>query len=200
MNLNLTDRMRRGRQLAALACGIAVVVGLALSAAPASAAPASASARSTVVRVEHASYAPIRQSVKQFLDKATRTGVKLPATVRTELARPAAALTCWYWNDWRKASNIWGATVWQYNVEPNWCGDGTWIRSYAYTNTWASNVALGWSFQRNIQSIDRYGVNWNVFEAIRQGHFCLIAYFSCVQNSYPYVDVEVGGGGQIYKS
>lgn len=192
---------------------LAVAVTVLLAPFVAIAAPASASTdvsghggaspiplAAQVTRVEHAGYAPVRESVDAFLANAARSGHRVPAQVAEDLTVHAATITCWYWNDWRKAKNVFGATVWQFNVEPHWCGDGSWIRNYAYTNTWGTTSWVGWQYNGVIQSSDHYGVNWNMFESVRQGSFCYINFYGCVQNSYPYVDVQVGPGGQIYKS
>lgn len=205
-------RSYRQRLAASLATAGLGVACLGAVTAPATAAPVSSPAQSAsaasgsvpvaarVTKIEHPAFAPVRESVSTFLAKAVRAGHPVTAQTTRQLTMSPASVSCWYWDDWRKASNIFGNTLWQFNVEPNWCGDGRWIRSYAYTNTWGSTPWIGWEYKGVIQSSSHWGVNWNVYEAIRQGSFCYIHFYGCVQNSYPYVDVEVGAGGQIYKS
>ncbi len=140
-----------------------------------------------------------RQTFAQFQAKAAAAGISIDTTSTAATADRAAASGCWYYTDWRKQKNIFGSTLWTFNVQPNWCGNGSWISS-AYNNTWADVSFPGWSYKGLTQSTNRYGAGWNVYENIRQGHFCLASYFDCVQNTYPYVDVEVGAGGQVYKN
>lgn len=200
--MSKTFRVRLAVSLVAVAAGLgAVAVPASASVSPsATAARDSVPPAARVVKVERPTYAPVRESVSAFLAKAARDGHPLSAQVARQLSVSPASTSCWYWNDWRKGTNVFGATMWQFNVEPNWCGDGTWIRSHAYTNTWGTTSWLGWEYKGVIQSSDHYGVNWNIYEAIRQGSFCYINFYSCVQNQYPYVDVEVGARGQVIKS
>jgi hypothetical protein len=103
--------------------------------------------------------------------------------------------TCWYYDDSRSAHNVFGTTLWTFTTRTSWCGDGSWIRNYAYTTTTASSV-LGWKYYGLVINWDNYGVNWSQFESIRQGQFCLL---NCLAQNYtPYIDVRVGPAGQIY--
>jgi hypothetical protein len=188
-----------------VAAAIIGIVAAAAGAGPASAGTSRATATPVpagagVVTVLSAPQKPVAETVQQFMAKAARDGVSVPTSTAASLTAAAASTSCWYWNDWRKAYGLFGNTLWTFNVEPNWCGNGSWIVNYAYTNTWGDTSTPGWSYKGVISSSNHYGVGWNVFESVRQGSFCLISYFGCVQNSYPYVDVEVGAGGQIYKS
>ncbi len=94
------------------------------------------------------------------------------------------------------ATNFFGSKIWQYNDTHTWCGDGTYI-TYTYEYTYPSNTNLGWSYKGDTKS-PQYGVGYNVWSENMTGHFCLASYFNCVENSYPTISFEVGGGGQVY--
>jgi hypothetical protein len=121
------------------------------------------------------------------------------ARLKAAQATPSST-SCWYWNDWRKGVNLFGVKMWQFNVEPNWCGNGNVIISHAYTRVWGDTPGPGWRYHGVIQETDRGGVGSRVFESIRKGSFCLSTNFGCIQTQHPYIDVEVGAGGQIIKS
>ncbi len=183
---------------------LAVVGGLFATAPSAGAAVApsaitSPTLDSQLATVESGNSGIQRETYADFQTKAATRGIII--TQKSMAVTSATTTSCWYFNDWKKAHDILGLTLWTFNVEPNWCGDGTWITS-AYNNTWGTTSMLGWSYQGLLTppSKDLYGAGWNVYENIRQGHFCFISYLSCAQDSYPYTDVEVGAGGQIYKS
>ena len=212
--MNTIQSLRRAIRARTVITATVGALALLATAFPASAAPAPSSGDATsqvsaqatipletrVAAVEHTAYAPVRETVAEFLQKAATNGVVLPAADVARLNAAPASTGCWYWNDWRNGKNAFGATLWTFNVEPNWCGNGSWITNYAYTNTWGTTSWIGWEYKGVISSSDRWGMGWNVFESTRQGSFCYINFYGCVQNQYPYVDVEVGAGGQIYKS
>jgi hypothetical protein len=58
---------------------------------------------------------------------------------------------------------------------PAGCGNGSWITYRAASNNYPSSLGIGWSFSGNI--------------------FCLASYFSCVQNSYPWIQSTVYANG-----
>jgi hypothetical protein len=197
--------MFKHRRLTVVLASLATTAGLWASAPSAGAATPNTTDASTVashevVQVVSGQSGLQSETLAQFQSKAAAAGDKITQQSTASPAIVAAASSgCWYYNDWRKGYGIFGQTEWTFNVEPNWCGNGSYITS-AYNNTWGSTSWPGWSYSGLIQSTDRYGVGWNVYENVRQGHFCLASYFSCVQNFYPYVDVEVGAGGQVYKN
>lgn len=195
---------RRFRPFIAVFAGTVWVLASAL---PASAAPTPSGGSdaipvaSTPAYEVHSTSAPVRETVSQFLHKAARDGVTVPAGEVAQLTLSAATISCWYYTDWRAENAALGNRLWTFYVQPNWCGDGSWIRSQAYTNVWASTPGLGWVYNGLIASAthDYGGVNWNYFESIREGSFCWVSTLGCIQSFYPYIDVEVGPGGQVYK-
>lgn len=99
-------------------------------------------------------------------------------------------------DDYRYGKNFLNVTLWTFHTRTNWCGDGSWIRNYAYTNT-DGNSVLGWKYYGTTTSYDQYGVGWNQFRSVRQGQFCLL---NCIaQNMYANVDLLVGPAGQVYR-
>ncbi len=129
-------------------------------------------------------------SMQDFLAQAPA-----PASVGHEVL--PLTVTCWYFNDYRYGKNIFGGTLFTFHTRTNWCGDGSWIRSYAYTDTDAS-TAFGWAYFGLTQNYDQYGVNWNQFRSVREGQFCLL---NCLaQNVYTLIDVLVGPAGQVYRT
>ncbi len=124
------------------------------------------------------------------------------AAARAPAPAPAAGVTadsttCWYFDDYRYGKNIFGGTLFTFHTRTNWCGDGSWVRLYAYTTADASTV-VGWAYYGLTQNYDQYGVDWNQFRSVRQGQFCII---NCIgQNVYLTNDVLVGPAGQVYRS
>jgi hypothetical protein len=104
--------------------------------------------------------------------------------------------TCWYVDDYRYGKNVFGGILFTFHTRTNWCGDGSWIRNYAYTDADAS-TGFGWAYFGLVQNYDQYGVNWNQFWSVREGQFCLL---NCLaQNVHTLIDVLVGPAGQVYR-
>ena len=185
--MNTTSRQSRlPRRLAigaVLGALIAVVVAAPGHAAPANdgADPATQLTTITVTRSGPIAVAPAR--------------VAAGAPTGAVRAAVAAATHCWYYDDTRQGKNIFGGTLFTFHTRTNWCGDGTWVRNYAYTNTDASTIP-GWVYEGLEQNYDQYGVNWNEFHSYRQGQFCLL---NCIAGNVSLTnDVLVGPAGQVY--
>lgn len=106
----------------------------------------------------------------------------------------ASSTSCWYWNTQVYYKNLIGLVILRFHVQPNWCTTGYWLVSPVYTNTWATINVPGWSF--SYTGWHKYGAGWNLYLVHRSGHFCLVQYFSCVQNKYPWIEDEVGPGSR----
>lgn len=121
---------------------------------------------------------------------------RAPAAEKAAAAVAAAAATnCWTFNDYRSGTNIYGGTLYTFHTQTNWCGDGSWVRQWAYTNA-DGTAAFTWKYYGLIQSYDEYGVNWNRFHSVREGQFCL---GNCIiQNEAELNDVLVGPAGEVF--
>ncbi len=85
--------------------------------------------------------------------------------------------------------------MWQYNQGPYWCGNGSWITYRAASNNYPSSLDIGWSFSGNMGYWNQGGEGYNRWVHWNQGHFCLASYFSCVQNSYPWIQSTAYANG-----
>jgi len=94
----------------------------------------------------------------------------------------------------RYGTNIFGMKLWSYFQKIDWCYNGSTITSKTRTR-WGETHFPGWSWKGHIGNSTSGGVGSTYFRAWTQGHFCLVEYFSCVQNAYPWIDMTVRGNG-----
>lgn len=119
-----------------------------------------------------------------------------PAAHKLQAAVAAAAATsCWHLDDYRGMKDLVGFTLFTFHTYTAWCGDGSWIRSYAYTNADAT-TAVTWRYFGLTRNYDEYGVNWNQFHSVREGQFCLG--YCVIQEKRLLNDILVGPAGQVY--
>ena len=105
-----------------------------------------------------------------------------------------AAAGCWWARVRRYATNIFGSTLWAYFQRIDWCSNGSSITSHSRTR-WGETYWPGWSWKGNIGSTQGGGNGSTYYRSWTQGHFCLISYFSCVQDRYPWIDMTVNRSG-----
>jgi hypothetical protein len=120
-----------------------------------------------------------------------------PADVSVDqLAETEALLAsgCWWAQVWRSGKNLFGSTLWKYFQRIEWCSNGSYITSKTRIR-WGETYFPGWSFKGHIGSTTGGGVGYTYYRARTQGHFCLISYFSCVQDAYPWIDMTVYRNG-----
>ena len=107
----------------------------------------------------------------------------------------AAALAACYWAQVRRwGKNLLGMTLWTYYQRIEWCANASAITSRTRIR-WGEVSMVGWSFKGHIGSTTGGGPGYTYYRARTQGHFCLIQYFSCVQNAYPWIDMTVHRNG-----
>ncbi len=135
---------------------------------------------------------PIVISKQDFLNGAAKAGVDVSKSAEFGIM---ATTVCYSWNAWREGKNIFGTRLWRSNHRVKWCGDGSWIRSYAYTERWGETFMPGWNDKGLTQSGQQYGVGWNQYNSWTQRKFCLVEYFSCVQEANPYHNTTVYPNG-----
>jgi hypothetical protein len=209
------SRMVHARSVLVIAAVTALGVGL--FTAPASAATATASdpslSSATITDAGATNDTGTRDTTAVITDTTiVSSGVIKGSPVQTSAALEAAraqaagvdaadvtaianSTTCWYWNTQVYYKNILGLVILRMHVQPNWCTTGYWLVSPVYTNTWATINVPGWSF--SYTGWHKYGAGWNLYLVHRDGHFCLVQYFSCVQNKYPWIEDEVGPGSRV---
>lgn len=91
--------------------------------------------------------------------------------------------------------NIFGWRLFTYVRWVYWCWNGSYL-TYVASRAWGEVHMAGWSFRGTLNnSWSIGGKGYTYYRVWSQGHFCLIQYFSCVQNSYPWIDVTVYPGG-----
>jgi len=118
-----------------------------------------------------------------------------PSQVTAERAELlAAAGGCWWARVQRWATNIFGSKLWAYFQRIDWCSNGSYITSHSRTR-WGETYWPGWSWKGNIGSTQGGGNGSTFYRSWTQGHFCLISYFSCVQDRYPWIDMTVYRSG-----
>lgn len=106
----------------------------------------------------------------------------------------AAAVSCKWAQVERYGKNLLGMKLWSYFQKIDWCYNGSTITSRTRTR-WGETHFPGWSWKGHIGSSTSGGVGSTFYRAWTQGHFCLVEYFSCVQNAYPWIDMTVRGNG-----
>ena len=106
-----------------------------------------------------------------------------------------SALAACYWAQVRRwGKNLLGMTLWTYYQRIEWCANASYITSKTRIR-WGEVSMVGWSFKGHTGSTTGGGVGYTYFRARTSGHFCLIQYFSCVQNAYPWIDMTVRRNG-----
>ena len=91
--------------------------------------------------------------------------------------------------------NIFGWRLFTYVRWVYWCWNGSYL-TYLASRAWGEVHMPGWSFRGTLNnSWSIGGRGYTYYRVWSQGHFCLVEYFSCVQNSYPWIDVTVYPGG-----
>lgn len=183
-----TSSRRLGKAVGATSVLMGVLFSLA---GPASATPVDLNGinNARMVRTVQGATPKVKVDKDVYIARATKAGATV--TPAQERAIRAASVSCWSWDAWQAGLNIWGATVWKSHHRVNWCGDGSWIRSHAYTDRWGDSTALGWTDEGLTQKGNRYGVNWNQYNSWTQRKFCLVKYFSCIQEANPYTNTTV---------
>lgn len=108
-----------------------------------------------------------------------------------------AASGCWTWRWQRDGKNAFGAVLWSYFQQINWCGNGSIITSTPQRTRWGETYAPFWSWV-HIGNQTWGGVNQNSYRAWTQGEFklCLSPNVGCVQNTYPWLDMTAWGDGR----
>lgn len=197
MNSTKRTAQKRRRTLLSIAAAAALTAS-GLAAAP----PTWAATRGTthaqvptkdkVTSVVAVKGTPHAMSTSAYLAGARAAGV--PATQLAPLEVSPDSYSCWYWNTEVDGHNVFGNTVWSFHVQPNWCTSGYWLRSPVYTNTWG-HTWPGWEYHHT-HSWTKYGAGYNVYMTHQTAHFCLGAYYACVDNSYPWITDEVGPGSR----
>jgi hypothetical protein len=78
-----------------------------------------------------------------------------------QAAAAAASGGCWYWDPGPITGyGAIGDVLWQYNVEPNWCGDGTYVTS-TLNDVWPSGFNIGWQWDGNTAQ-KQWGTGWTL--------------------------------------
>lgn len=134
-------------------------------------------------RVVEGSVPPVAVSKEQYLAAAEEAGVSLTAG---EQELVALATSCWRWDAYKRYENVWGADLVTSHHRVNWCGDGRYIRTHAYTERWGTTHWIGWRYEGVTSKSQRYGVGWNQYRSTTQNKFCYINFYGCVQEKNPY--------------
>jgi hypothetical protein len=121
-------------------------------------------------------------------------GLDAAQSVVADSSSTAALAACWWAQVRRYGKNLLGMTLWSYYQRIEWCSNGSWITSHTRIR-WGEVSMPGWSFKGHIGSTTGGGNGSTFYRARTQGHFCLIQYFSCVQNAYPWIDMTVYRNG-----
>jgi hypothetical protein len=182
------------RRVVGIAALVALLINGVVSTADAVTAPTigRSDPRLQLVRVVATHDAPRAISVTEVI-----AGASTRAAAQSFASAVSVVTKCWSLNAYRVGKNILGGTLYTLHTKTNWCGDGSLIRTHAYTTTDATTV-IGWKYYGLSQNTDSFGVNTGQFESIRVGQFCTL---NCLfQNKHEYIDVKVGPSGQIFRS
>lgn len=134
-----------------------------------------------VAPVSAAEYAVAREAVGAPLSQQDQASV--------------LALSCWTWTVSVRATNIFGSTLWRYFQRIYWCRDGYRVWYPSVQRRWGEVYWPGWEYKGVIDRWSYGGHGYTYWTVGSQSHFCLIAYFSCVQNRYPWLEQTVRGSG-----
>ena len=162
----------------------AVALSLAL-AGPASANKPTDPSKATKAIASLRAEAPVIRSVDPSVTQAAQ-GTRTMQALLAESCREGT---------WRvTAHNIFGWRIFSYVRWVRWCWSGSLLTSVS-TRAWGEVFLPGWSFRGTIGSWTSGGPGRTSYRVWSQGHFCLVEYFSCIANSYPWIDVTVYPGG-----
>lgn len=181
-----------------LSAATAVAASMVLIGGPASAAEDTASRvplEARVTAVVDGSDPVVRIDKQEFLQGAEKAGRRLSEREKADLG--TLAITCWSWDAWRRGYNVFGNALWTSHHRAQWCGDGSWVRTYAYTERWGETHWVGWNDKGLTQQGQQYGVNWNQYNSWTQRKFCYVEYFSCIQEANPYHNTTVFPNGTV---
>lgn len=169
----------RGRIVCAVAASVAVAVA---AAGPAAAAPKKAPPSDRMT-------ASVGASVSLAGSTAT-----VEAELLDSFASAASASSCREatWEVYGK--NLLGWKLWSYYRWIRWCWSGGLLTSVS-RNRWGQTHMVGWAWKGHLGQTASGGVGKSSYRTWTQGHFCLVEYFSCIQNVYPWMDVTVNAGG-----
>jgi hypothetical protein len=167
-----------------------------MAAAGFGAAPAlAASDDLTAASIEGATSATVSGTPAAMTSDAAAASAQTLNTSLAAVTSGAARVTCWSWTPYARAKSLVGLTVWQYNQEVYWCGNGRTITYRAPAHDYPTHVAVGWEFKGNGTYWNHGGAGSSYWEHWNQGHFCLASYFGCLQNKYPWIDSTVYANG-----
>lgn len=185
-------RVPQLRRVAAMAA-IGVVFAVAFNASPAHADATSTDAltEASVATVETGVSATTSVSAADYTSALASAGT----TLSTEQQASLASLSCWTWTVWRYAKNLIGSTLWKYFQKIYWCRNGYRVYYPSVQRRWGEVYWPGWSYKGVISRWSYGGSGYTYWQVGSQAHFCLIQYFSCVQNRYPWVEQIVRGNG-----
>lgn len=171
-------------------------LALAVTLAGASTAPALAAGSAAEAAATQASAAKLQaaSSGMEIIEQGRADSAGSAGAQST--SETAARAGCWYvtWSRWY--NNIFGMRLVTYYQRMDWCGSGGKITSWS-RNRYGTASMPGWSFKGNIGSQVTGGRGSSYVRSWTQGHFCLVEYFSCVQNKYPWIDMRVTAGGGV---
>lgn len=124
----------------------------------------------------------------------TESGPLETSLVAEESSLLAAAAACKWAQVSRWGNNIFGMRLWTYYQRIEWCYSNGLITSVTRLR-WGEVSMPGWSFKGHTSSTTSGGKGSTSYRARTHGHFCLVEYFSCIQNAYPWIDMTVRGNG-----
>lgn len=182
------SRRSARRALVAVACATALALATVLPAAAATPTKSDISALASITAVHN--------QAAQIAPAAMASLALAQGASPNEGAAIAASAGCWSDSGYVVGHNPLGWVLFQYNESHDWCGDGTYI-TYTHVYTYPSNTNWGWSYKGDVKN-STWGVGWNLWKENLSGHFCWVENFSCISNAYPWIEFEVGGGGQEY--
>jgi len=110
----------------------------------------------------------------------------------------AAAVTkCWTWTWNRQGRNVFGAVLWQFNQQINWCADGTRITNVPFRKVWSNPVALFWTYNGLVESSTAGGKGFTTYRSFVQGSYSYCPPPGvCWQNDLPWLDMTAHGDGR----
>lgn len=99
----------------------------------------------------------------------------------------AATSPCWYVDPYEYIDGITGNNLAHFYLYMYWCGNGHTITSHQTAQPTGTVQAAGWSYKGIIGHSNAGGTGGTYWQEYYQGSFCLISYFGCVQNWYPWL-------------
>jgi hypothetical protein len=146
-----------------------------------------------VARIVEIKATPTKITVGEYVANARAEGRSFSSTDAAKLE--VSVTGCWTWTPYLLAENVFGGDLWKYFHRVDWCQNGSVITSTTYFRAWGETYYPGWNWKGVQSTWSSGGTGYTRWTKGSQGKFCLVEYFSCVQERWPWIETNVYGNG-----